>query len=71
MLKKILIFFAKSSICKRNKFSKLLEDIPENFLVNNFNANRNQLNASLLLSSLIISVILSFAVFIYDLFFGL
>ncbi|NHJ03395.1 MAG: hypothetical protein EAX90_01110 [Candidatus Heimdallarchaeota archaeon] len=70
MIDKILKQISKSKINKF-KFEKFLEEIPNDFFIENYDVKRSEINSSIMVLSSIISIVLSFGVFFYDFFFGL
>ncbi len=71
MIEKIIIPLAKTNICKKISYNKFLEDIPNEYFVDNYGIKRNNLNGAIIMFSLILATIFSCGALFFNIVFSL
>jgi len=71
MIEKIIIPLAKTNFCRKISFDKFLEDVPNEYFLENFDIKRSNINGSVIFFSLILATIISCGVLFYNIIFSL
>lgn len=71
MLDYILIKIAKSKISSKFQFSRILEDIPNNFFIEHYSEEKLRISGSIVFISLVIALISGIVLSFFDLFLGI
>ncbi|MBY8994672.1 MAG: hypothetical protein KGD59_08990 [Candidatus Heimdallarchaeota archaeon] len=71
MIEKIIIPLAKTNFCRKFNYNKFLEDIPNDYFLDNFSIKRSAINGSIILFSFILATIISCGVLFYNIVFSL
>ena len=71
MIEKMIEKTAKTRIGSRFKYEWILEDIPEEYLIELFNTSRKEINFAIFFLSFISSLLISLIIMIYDFIFGI
>jgi hypothetical protein len=71
MIEKIIIPLAKTNLCKKISYDKFLEDIPNDYFLENYDIRRANINGSVISFSLLLATIISCGVLFYNVVFSL
>jgi len=71
MIEKIIISLAKTNLCKKISYNKFLEDIPNEYFVDNYGIKRSNINGAIIFFSLILATIVSCGVLFFNIVFSL
>ncbi|MHA1211158.1 MAG: hypothetical protein ACTSSH_01740 [Candidatus Heimdallarchaeota archaeon] len=70
MIERVISYLAKSKITSKIKFDKFLNDLPNDFFLDNYNAKRININGAIIFLSMIFAIISMCIALFFDIFLG-